>query len=696
MTLFKELRRRNVFKVSSVYLITCWLVLQIISVVSPYLHLPKVFGTGITIILFIGFPFACIMAWAFELTPDGIKRTAEVDDEDSIRHITGRKINASLIIALFASLAVISYQQYSMTHTSNKNITIAVLPFADMSHDSSQEYFGDGIAEEILNSLAKVKALHVTARTSSFAYKGKDINIKDIARGLGVNYILEGSVRKSGNKLRITAQLINTETDYHLWSETYDRPLADIFAIQDELTLAITKALRVTLMPGEKQQISERTTDNIAAYELYIKARALLADRNASSVKQAVEALNKAISLDANFGKATTELYNAYANAQSYLGLSAQEAKQKHKMLFDDLIASSQSFPEKYVIISWHLVLYGKNYQAAEQAISTALSLNNSNIEALGLLSVFQSYQDGIVTLQQAIKLDPMDLDIKVSVVYNHLYLDDLQSAVEQLSEMEKVNKSSYKNALIAHEIFYGSEKKLSKSLAYLQQPDIRHNRISEYLLVGLYLANGDIENALALVQENINHYPHDGLLADLVTEFMLAQKLHLFTEQQQQAVNVLASLLSNNLQNLVDINIELLIGNYQPILADKLLYQELLKKVDNLSVGGEFKDDVLYKVAEVYANAGQKELLDKANNVIKHLMPWCQIQQVGRSGCPELLFNNGVITDKQALLALVKKDLKNGFNYEDRYLATDARYIMLQDMPEFQKFAKQYVAEFF
>ena len=386
MTLLKELRRRNVFKVASVYAITSWLVLQIISVISPYLHLPRVFGTGITIILLIGFPFACIIAWAFELTPEGLKRTNEVEKEESITHVTGRKINASLILALFSSLAFISYQQYSMTQTSTQEITIAVLPFDDMSHDSSQEYFGDGIAEEILNSLAKVKALHVTARTSAFTYKKKDKSIKEIGQALGVNYIVEGSVRKSGNKLRITAQLINAATDYHLWSETYDRPLTDIFDIQDELTLAITKALKITLMPEEKEQIAQRTTDNIQAYELYIKAKTLLAERNASNAQKAIEALEQAIQLDINFGKAQADLYFAYDDAKTFLGFSTKEMQEKQKLLFAELIASSQSFPEKYVVISQHLVVYHKNYHASEQATREALKLNPSNTLALQML----------------------------------------------------------------------------------------------------------------------------------------------------------------------------------------------------------------------------------------------------------------------------------------------------------------------
>ncbi|MDG1752730.1 MAG: FlgO family outer membrane protein [Thalassotalea sp.] len=214
MILLKELRRRNVFKVASVYLITAWIILQIISVVSPYLHLPRVFGTIVTVILVIGFPIAAIFAWAFELTPEGLKRTHEVEADESIGHETGLKINNLLIGAIVVLVSFIAYDKlYKPNNRSQNSLSIAVLPFEDMSPDNSQEHFGDGIAEEILNSLAQIKHLSVIARTSSFSFKEQKISVKDIAQKLNVDFVLEGSVRKHGDKLRITAQLIDTKKD---------------------------------------------------------------------------------------------------------------------------------------------------------------------------------------------------------------------------------------------------------------------------------------------------------------------------------------------------------------------------------------------------------------------------------------------------------------------------------------------------
>ncbi|MDO6446228.1 hypothetical protein Q4493_10640 [Colwellia sp. 1_MG-2023] len=248
MAFFKELKRRNVFKVASVYLVTSWLILQIVAVVSPYLHLPTMFGTITTVVLGIGFPVACIFAWAFELTPEGLKFTKDVEEDESIREITGSKINKWLAMAFTLAIAFIAYDKlFAPSDEVTKELSIAVLPFADMSPDNSQEYFGDGIAEEILNSLARINSLLVISRTSSFEFKNKNSDIRKIGETLGVNYVLEGSIRKDSEKLRVTAQLIEVVSGSHIWSETYDRTLDGIFAIQDELTFAITQALKLNL-----------------------------------------------------------------------------------------------------------------------------------------------------------------------------------------------------------------------------------------------------------------------------------------------------------------------------------------------------------------------------------------------------------------------------------------------------------------
>jgi TolB-like protein len=268
MGLFEELKRRNVFRVGTAYLLFAWIIIQATDTIGPVLTLPAWTLALVVWISIIGFPVAIFFAWAFELTPQGIKAEKDVDRSQSITPDTGRKINYVVIALLLIAIAFLVGKDFigddgsetgAMTEsvvdaTSNGGQgfeSIGVLPFVNMSDDSAQEYFSDGISEEILNALAKLKSLQVAARTSSFAFKGQNQDITDIGSQLNVDTVLEGSVRKSGTKIRITAQLIEVKSGYHLWSETYDRELTDIFAVQDEITAAIVDALLLHFDTGE-------------------------------------------------------------------------------------------------------------------------------------------------------------------------------------------------------------------------------------------------------------------------------------------------------------------------------------------------------------------------------------------------------------------------------------------------------------
>jgi len=693
MTFFKELHRRNVFKVASVYLVTSWLVLQIFSVIAPYLNLPNALGTGITVLLLVFFPFACILAWAFELTPDGLKRTHEVDEEDSIRHITGKKINNSLVLALLLSLAFISYQQWSMTHTKQQNITIAVLPFEDMSPDHSQEYFGDGMAEEILNSLAKIKALQVTARTSSFSFKDKDTSVKQIGQALGVNYILEGSIRKSADKLRITAQLINTNTDFHLWSATYDRQINDVFAIQDELTSAITQALKVTLLPQEKSLLANKPTKNIQAYELFLRAQSLLLVDNAESVQQAIKALQQAIALDSSFDRAKALLYDGYYSAHSFLGMSLEKVKEKQTVLFSELVASQTVSAEKYIAISDYLVAYLKNYSAAEQAVLNAKAINPSSTTALKFLTIFQAYPDAIKTIETAIKIAPLDVSVKYYALRYYRLQGENDKAIEMFRQIEQTDPDSPYSHYAAEQVYLSQEKDLKKSKAYFTNANIMHNRYSEYTLIDLYLFEQQFELALSLLEENVHSHSYDAQLAKQLLHLNLYQKDNIVTNKQSQRIEQLALLLPSKLQKDLEVTFNIIIGNLSTILADKDYYQQLLTRAETFSANVDFSGEILIDVAWVYAQQGDKRLLNKVLKSIEHLVPWCQLRPVGRQGCDAILYYTQVIKDKNQLLDLVAKSFKTGLDYRDTHLQTDARYMMLHDTPAFHDFSKRYVA---
>ena len=314
MSLIAELKRRNVIRVAIAYIIVAWLTIQVIDVLVPLLSLPEVIGRALILVLVVGFPIALIFAWAFELTPEGIKKEREVDRSASITHTTARKLDFVIIGVLVVGLLMFSIDKFVLSPdtavdhvASTETISIAVLPFADMSPEKDQEYFSDGISEEILNGLAKLKSLKVAARTSSFAFKGRNEDLREIGLALGVQNVLEGSIRKDGNTLRITAQLIKVSDGFHLWSETYDRELADIFSVQDEISASIVSALRGNLL-GESVDAKPSQQIDVETYEKYLQAKVLLTTRTNQTLVQARAMLEEIVVSEPEFAPAYAAL----------------------------------------------------------------------------------------------------------------------------------------------------------------------------------------------------------------------------------------------------------------------------------------------------------------------------------------------------------------------------------------------------
>jgi adenylate cyclase len=335
VSFFAELKRRNVFRVGLFYVVTAWLVIEVAETVLPLFDVPDGVLRGLVLLLVIGLVPALGLSWIYELTPEGIKRDAGPLAADAQSLDTGRKLNwATLVAAVFAigfmamdrmrpappvvvptetpaaaaapaPTAAADTAASPDTPLSADAASIAVLPFADLSPAGDQAYFADGIAEEILNALARVEGLAVASRTSAFQFKGRDIGIPEIAQALGVRHVLEGSVRKAGDSLRITAQLIDASNDRHLWSETFDRSLTaeNVFQIQDEIAVAITRALGVAMkLGGEKLVSSAGGTDDIDAYALYLEARTLYHQRK--DLDRADKLLEQALEQDPSFARA--------------------------------------------------------------------------------------------------------------------------------------------------------------------------------------------------------------------------------------------------------------------------------------------------------------------------------------------------------------------------------------------------------
>jgi len=330
MSFWGELKRRNVYKVGIAYAIVAWLIIEAVATIFPVLQLPEWTVTFVTALLILGFPVALILAWAYEVTPDGIKLTKEVPRAESITRLTGKKLNYILACLLVLAVAFLLFDNYYLdrraiepeeapvvSDVEEAPKTIAMLPFDDLSPEKDQEYFVLGLSEEILNSLAQIPNLTVIAKTSSFSFKGKDKTIQEIAGVLGVDHILEGSVRKAGNTIRITAQLIKAVDGSHLWSKTYDRELRvkEIFAVQENIATCVADELKLTL--GIDQSLQPLgVTDNLEAYELYLVASG---QSNTLEWDRALESIDAATALDPEFASA----WALKANTHNFLAAFA-------------------------------------------------------------------------------------------------------------------------------------------------------------------------------------------------------------------------------------------------------------------------------------------------------------------------------------------------------------------------------------
>jgi TolB-like protein/Flp pilus assembly protein TadD len=433
MDFFAELKRRNVVRVGMLYAVAGWLLIQVADVLVSLLSLPDWTLRFIALLLALGFPLVLIFSWVFELTPEGIKRERDLVRDPSVPDIGARKLNLAIggllavaVVLLVADLLIRSPEPDPAIHTEPKSASqaarqvapentpgttaenapatsIAVLPFTNMSSDPENDYFADGLSEELLNVLAQIEGFKVAGRTSSFSFKGENLNLQEIGRTLNVGTILEGSVRKSGDQVRITAQLINIADGYHLWSASYDRKLDDIFSIQDDIARQVVSALKKTLLASQDEAVlDKRPTDNLQAYQLYLRGRHQLAKRTRQGLNLALDAFREAVALDPKFARAWTG------------------------------IADSQS-----LMASYGYEPIGKMKDDAEQAIANAQALDPALGEAYAsrglLLTQVNGPRDEIIALyRKALDLNPNN-SLAHMWLAGQLGLSDAKGAMEHL-----------------------------------------------------------------------------------------------------------------------------------------------------------------------------------------------------------------------------------------------------------------------
>jgi TolB-like protein/lipoprotein NlpI len=443
-SLFAELRRRNVLRMAGLYVVGSWLITQVTGTVLPMFEAPSWLPRSIVMLLAIGFVPTMMFSWIYELTPEGLKRDAEVPLEQSIAHETGRRIDRMIITTLALALVYFAVdkfllaprreaaqlqQQAELLRQGQKTAgdaaaataqavsehSIAVLPFVNMSDEKSNEFFSDGISEELLNLLAKIPQLQVTARTSSFAFKGKEIGITEVARQLHVAHVLEGSVRKSGNAVRITAQLINAATDTHLWSQTYDRKLDDIFAIQDEIAADVVKQLKVTLLGAAPKA---RTTDP-EAYALYLQAKQLGWQFTAEAFKQSDALYRKALAIDPRYAPAWAGLSSNFANETGQALLSNKEGHAQAREAATKALAIDPDYAPAHARLGWIAMTADNDLAGAAQHFNSALALDPSDLDVLRnsatLLQSLGRLDEALALSEAVVRRDP----VNVSAIYN-------------------------------------------------------------------------------------------------------------------------------------------------------------------------------------------------------------------------------------------------------------------------------------
>ncbi len=444
MQIFKELQRRNVFRVTIGYIISSWLIIQVADLVLENIGAPDWVMQTIMLVLALGFPVVVFFSWAYEVTPGGIKRESEIDRSQSITHVTGSKLDRAIMAALIVALAYFAYDKFvlsaardtALIEATTQAVTeqtpaeaeaaaesdksIAVLPFVNMSDDASNEYFSDGISEELLNLLSKIPELRVTSRSSAFSFKGENIHIPTVAKKLNVAYVLEGSVRKAGNRVRITAQLVKADADVHMWSETYDRELDNVFAIQDEIAKKVVTVLQVKLLGA----LPVSTATDSAAYSFYLQGKHYLESAGRSGTQESEDAFRKALMIDPEYAPAWAGLSRTLRSMANWgqidISTGTEEARQAaiKALQLDDTLADAWAM---LAHIQW---VYDWDWNTAEGTAKTALLHGPHDANALEVASRVASslghFEESLKFALAAVEVDPLNPFVLRNLALTH------------------------------------------------------------------------------------------------------------------------------------------------------------------------------------------------------------------------------------------------------------------------------------
>ena len=430
MSFIAELRRRNVLRVGAAYVAVAWLLIQVAQTVFSAFDLGETALRAVIVVLAIGSLPVLVFTWAFELTPEGLKRESDVDRSRSVAPHTGKKLDRAIMVVLALAVGYFTFDKFALSPQREAALqqqqadeveaarkegrsqalvdsygdrSIAVLPFVDLSPNRDQEYFSDGIAEELLNLLAKISQLRVISRSSAFSFKGRNLPVPEIARHLNVAHVLEGSVRKAGNQVRITVQLIEARSDTHLWSETYDRPLDNIFAVQDEIAAAVVEQLKLELLDAApKAKVSDPK-----AFALSLQARQLARQRTAEGFERSIALYQQVLAIDPNDAVAWNGLARNYINQA---GDGLRPIEDGFKLGRDAVIralASDPDYAPAHAVLGWIAMFHDDDLATAAQHFEHALMLDPTNTDIIGNAAAL------------AMSLDRLDIALALSQYAN-------------------------------------------------------------------------------------------------------------------------------------------------------------------------------------------------------------------------------------------------------------------------------------
>jgi TolB-like protein/Tfp pilus assembly protein PilF len=493
---FAELKRRNVYRVAIAYGVMAWLLIQIATQVFPFFEIPNWAVRLVVLLLIIGFPVALILAWAFELTPEGLKRTEEIDAKRSITRQTGRKLDFLIIAVLLLVIAFLIFQRFSHNPPPVVSIatekSIAVLPFENRSEEKTNMYFADGIQDEILARLGKIAALKVISRTSTQHYKSTPENLPAIARQLGVANILEGSVQKSGNDVRVNVELIDAATQAHLWAEMYDRKLTDIFKVESEIAAAIAEALQAKLTGAEKKAIAKRPTANPEAYELYLEGRYFWNKRTGADLQTSLQYFEQAIAKDPNYALAYAGLAESYVLLGLYAVGPPEQSVPKAKAAAKKALELDGTLAEAHTALGLTLALYDWDFAASAKEFESALESNPNYATAHqwfgnSTLLITGDFDRAIAEGKRAVQLDPLSLVIISDLGGDYIMARRYGEAIAE-----------FKRVLTMDSRFYNARWQLGEALQL----------------------NGQVPEAIAEYEKTINEPENPRMLALLSTAY--------------------------------------------------------------------------------------------------------------------------------------------------------------------------------